>query len=250
MPWIRNIYVFQNSDAGTPSFFSENYTRNRVLLFKHDEVIPKKYLPTTNSDSIETFLNLLPGLSEHFIYFNDDCFVNKPTPINYFFTPEGIPKKVIYPRLYLEQSFDTDIKAPPSPGTEMWHPHIPLVLTKTLFDSYLKKYPKFIEYIRSIRSRKDRELNIKYCIDIGLTFPCMQLGTNIDYMGGVSSNETENDCSDYIQFPAEIWKIKDVSKRFFCVGDHFTGSSEERSKHRNDLQKILNELFPEKSRAE
>jgi hypothetical protein len=251
MPWIRRIYVLQGSDAKTPSFFSETYNKNDVILLSDDDIIPEKYLPTANSDSIETFLTSLPGLSEQFIYFCDDMFVNKLTPIDYFFTPGGIPKRLAFSRLYLEQSIENDIKAPPSPGTEYWYPHVPIAYTKKEINMYLEKYPKFIEYIRSIRSRKDRELSAKQCMQIGLTYPCMQLHTNVDLMNnGISNNKYETSESDYIHFPVEIPKIKDISKRFFCVGDHFIGSLEERSKYRNDLQKILNELFPEKSRAE
>ena len=43
--------------------------QHNVLIYNDDEIIPDKYLPTSNSDSIETFLTLLPDLSEHFVYF-------------------------------------------------------------------------------------------------------------------------------------------------------------------------------------
>lgn len=44
----------------------------------HDQFIPKKYLPTFSSTVIETFLHYIPGLSENFIYMNDDVYINRP----------------------------------------------------------------------------------------------------------------------------------------------------------------------------
>ena len=258
LPWIRNIYVMQNPQAKIPSFFSENYRENGVILLSDDQVIPKKYLPTTNSESIETFLAMIPGLSEQFIYFCDDIFVNKPTPIEYFFTKTGIPKRLIFSRMYHGQKQLTNkygFKAPPSPGFWVWYPHVPIPYTKTEINNFLNAYPEFIEYIRSIRSRKDKKTWFDSCVDIGLTFPCMQFHTNVDWFTSQNQNvesagESGDQALDYIFFPQDTWKIRDSLKRFICVGDHFTGSLAERSIERDKLKGALESIFPEKSRAE
>ena len=49
-----------------------------------------EFLPTFNSTTIETMLHYIPNLSEHFIYFNDDMFLIKPTKISDWFK-EGRP---------------------------------------------------------------------------------------------------------------------------------------------------------------
>ena len=41
-----------------------------------------EFLPTFNSTTIETMPHYIPNLSEHFIYFNDDMFLIKPTKIS------------------------------------------------------------------------------------------------------------------------------------------------------------------------
>lgn len=51
----------------------------------HDMFIDKQYLPLFNSCAIEVNFNKIPGLSEHFVYFNDDMFINKPTKEEDFF---------------------------------------------------------------------------------------------------------------------------------------------------------------------
>lgn len=246
MPWIRRIYILQNGPE-VPSFFSENYLKNNVYLYSHLDVIPKKYLPTTNSDSIETFLTRLPGLSENFIYFNDDMFVRKPVSIDYFFTAKGIPKRIMFSRIYLKQNREDIIESPPAPG--IWYPHVPIPYTKTEINEYINRYPKFIEYIRSIKSREDKFYEA--CHNIGLTFPCMQLHAGVDFMGkGVYNNDHLLSALDYYFYPFDLNSIELGTRKFFCLNDHSLGSLEERNINRNKLKKIMEKIFPEKSRAE
>ena len=58
---------------------------DRIELVHHDQVIPEKYLPTFNSNVIESFLHQIPGLSENFIYMNDDFLFGAPSGIDTFF---------------------------------------------------------------------------------------------------------------------------------------------------------------------
>ena len=41
--------------------------------------MPEAYLPSYNSSAIELNIHRIRGLSEHFIYFNDDMFKIKDT---------------------------------------------------------------------------------------------------------------------------------------------------------------------------
>lgn len=41
----------------------------------HEEFIPKQFLPTFNANTIEMFMHRIEGLSELFIYGNDDTYV-------------------------------------------------------------------------------------------------------------------------------------------------------------------------------
>jgi hypothetical protein len=247
MPWIRRIYVLQGADSKVPSFFSENYEKNNVFLYNDDEIIPKQYLPTNNSDSIETFLTYLPGLSEQFIYFCDDIFVRKEVPIEYFFTSSGVPKRCKFPVIYHEAIKDYEFKTPPSPG--LWYPHVPIAYTKTEINKYLNKYSEFIEYIRNIHSRKNNSFTS--CHNIGLLYPCLQLHSNINFMSkGINNGEYEIEASDYYAFPRDMMIIEFGSKKFFCVNDESTGSLQDRVINRNKLRKIMEKIFPEKSRAE
>ena len=54
-----------------------------------DIFLDRRHLPTYNSMAIECHLHRIPGLAEHFIYFNDDIMALRPAPRAYWFTPAG-----------------------------------------------------------------------------------------------------------------------------------------------------------------
>lgn len=87
MSWIDNIYIVVSTHSQIEPI--ENTT-----IITHDMIIPKTYLPTFNSCTIEMFLNRIPGLSDYFIYFNDDIF-----PIDYVKEDEFFDKQLNRPIL-------------------------------------------------------------------------------------------------------------------------------------------------------
>ncbi|MBV6646818.1 MAG: stealth family protein [Cyclobacteriaceae bacterium] len=56
-----------------------------VQVVHHDEVIDEQYLPTFNPNVIESFLHKIPGLSEHFLYINDDFLFGNKTDLSVFY---------------------------------------------------------------------------------------------------------------------------------------------------------------------
>jgi hypothetical protein len=73
-PWARRIHFVTWGHA--PPFMNRKHPRLRIV--RHEDFIPAEYLPTFNSHTIECHLHRIPGLSEHFIYFNDDMFLLRP----------------------------------------------------------------------------------------------------------------------------------------------------------------------------
>ena len=49
-------------------------------------------LPVFNSHAIESQLHRIPGLSERYVYLNDDVFFGRPVPASTFFSPGGLSK--------------------------------------------------------------------------------------------------------------------------------------------------------------
>lgn len=87
-PWINKIYIV--TDGHYPKWLNLNHPK--VKIVDHKDVIPHQYLPLFNSTAIELYISEIEGLSEHFIYGNDDMFFAKHTPKNFFFNESGYPK--------------------------------------------------------------------------------------------------------------------------------------------------------------
>lgn len=85
LPWVRNIYIV--TDNQVPDWLNDI---KGVTIIDHTEIIDNEYLPTFNSHVIEAFLYRIPGLTENFIYFNDDVFVAKELPREHFFSANNI----------------------------------------------------------------------------------------------------------------------------------------------------------------
>lgn len=82
MPFIKNVILIVARESQVPAWVN----RSNVRIVYHDEFIPKKYLPTFNSCTIESYLWNIKDLGERIIYFNDDMFPNAPMMETDFFT--------------------------------------------------------------------------------------------------------------------------------------------------------------------
>ncbi|MEM6997328.1 MAG: Stealth CR1 domain-containing protein [Patescibacteria group bacterium] len=88
--WVRNIYIVTMGQ--TPAFL-KNIDNKKLKIIDHKELFKDpSVLPVFNSHAIETQLHRIPGLSEHFIYINDDILFTRPTYPEFFFFPSGVVK--------------------------------------------------------------------------------------------------------------------------------------------------------------
>lgn len=82
MPFIRNVVLIVSRESQVPAWIN----RKNVRIVYHEDFIPKKYLPTFNSCTIESFFWNIKGLSDRVIYFNDDMFPIGSMAESTFFT--------------------------------------------------------------------------------------------------------------------------------------------------------------------
>ncbi|RBL99630.1 capsular biosynthesis protein [Glutamicibacter soli] len=85
-PWVRNIYIV--TDDQIPSWLDTD--NPRIKIIDHKEIMKPENLPTFNSNAIISNIHHIPGLSEHFIFFNDDVMLGQRVSKSDFFTPSGI----------------------------------------------------------------------------------------------------------------------------------------------------------------
>jgi hypothetical protein len=72
LKWINKIYIV--TDEQIPPIEDKLISTSKVIIIDHKQIIPSKYLPTFYSDVIESYIYKIPGLSDFFLYGNDDCF--------------------------------------------------------------------------------------------------------------------------------------------------------------------------------
>ena len=85
-PWLHKIYIV--TDEQTPAWLDTS--NPKVCIVDHKDIMPEVCLPCFNSTVIEHFLCKIPGLSEHFLFANDDMFINRPEKPGDFFATERL----------------------------------------------------------------------------------------------------------------------------------------------------------------
>ncbi|XP_033222982.1 N-acetylglucosamine-1-phosphotransferase subunits alpha/beta [Belonocnema kinseyi] len=71
-PWVRHVYIVTNGQI--PSWLDMD--NSRVTVVTHDDIfIDKSDLPTFSSPAIESHIHRISGLSDKFLYFNDDVML-------------------------------------------------------------------------------------------------------------------------------------------------------------------------------
>jgi hypothetical protein len=83
-PFQGNIFLV--TDGQRPDFLGNH---PRVKVIDHKDFIEPQYLPTFSSRAIEASLHRIPGLSEHFVSFNDDLFLARHISFEDFFGSKG-----------------------------------------------------------------------------------------------------------------------------------------------------------------
>ncbi len=86
VPWIRHIFIV--TDGQRPVWLKDH---PKISVVDHREIIPAKRLPLFSSIAIEMYLDRIPGLSECFLYANDDMFFNRPLVLSDFYDYDYCP---------------------------------------------------------------------------------------------------------------------------------------------------------------
>jgi Stealth protein CR2, conserved region 2 len=158
-PWVNRVFLL-TCRPQVPSWLETSHPRLTVV--HHDEVMNAELLPTFNSFGIICHLHRIPGLSQKFVYLEDDMLFLAPTTLDDFVSPDGLTwvfeEKHMAPRL--------DQIADPQ-GTSGWNMalahsnrlldqrfgeavrhqvnHVPLLIDKTWWEQTLNMFPEALE---------------------------------------------------------------------------------------------------------
>ena len=86
-PWVRTVHFV--TWGHLPSWLNTEHPKLHIV--RHEDYIPHEYLPTFSSHTIELNLHRIDGLSEQFLYFNDDVYLTSPVGPGEFFR-DGLPR--------------------------------------------------------------------------------------------------------------------------------------------------------------
>jgi hypothetical protein len=85
-PWVRKVHFVTCGQK--LEWLSGDHPK--INLVSHRDYIPEQFLPCFNSTVIERYVHKIPGLAEHFVYFNDDFFIINTVGPDRFFK-DGLP---------------------------------------------------------------------------------------------------------------------------------------------------------------
>lgn len=171
---VKNVFLVVSSNTQVPKWIN----RKTVKVVYHEDFIPKKYLPTFSARTIETFLHLIPGLNEKFLFFNDDMIILQKCGESDFFTDDGGIKvnfvtDTVYKRTNKENKvygfvYHRDCVEGAKKAGVVWDSldiirtdHGPYPLYKSIYEIFYNDIKDNLdEYITTFRS--DREVNLHF----------------------------------------------------------------------------------------
>ncbi len=273
--WVNKIYFI--TWGHIPKWLDIN--NEKIVVVKHEDFIPKEYLPTFNSNVIELNLHRIKSLSEKFILLNDDFFILKNTKPEDFFV-NGNPtdtyfEKVHFPHEYndfyymmlgnilyiINKNFDKEqvynqntnkyINEKYKELNEYTKHSMKIKSSFVGFGVFHRPFPYLKSTFNTIWQKEEESLN-KACKnkfrnsgDLGhllcgywqmLTGNFEPIENQSKYLY-VQEDNTEN-----------IKEIKSGKYKYVCINDVLTDIDFEKSK--NEINAVLQELFPEKSSFE
>lgn len=221
-PWIRNVYVVSNCER--PEYLK---SEKKVIWVDHADIFPNtSFLPTFNSHAIESCLHRIAGLSEHFIYLNDDVFLNQPCYPSDFFDCVGRSISFLEPYGMVAINDDCEEEIPdylkaannsgrllkekfPFYDARQLHMHVPFALRKSVLQELENLYPSEFYLTRLAKLRSNKDLNVTSFL--------------YHHFAMVSGSAIPGSASSLIVRPNNIQKIlqknNDLRYRFLCFND-------------------------------
>ena len=269
-PWVNKIYLVVDNQV--PNWLKMN---DKLVIVNHPDYMPEKFLPVFNSNAIESYLYKIPGLANHFVYFNDDMFLVKSTKksdffvnglpcdigvlssispylggtanfqvnnmelINKYFTKEQILKnKKCLHWCYGIDNVRTLLQLPTKFMNGFFEPHMPEAFLKSTFEELWKKENRILTRTASSKFRSKYDTNI-------WLFRDWQLAKGTFYPKNIRK-------FGHYYSTADISKVKKdmLSHKYhiMCINDDI--NLQEYGRVKKELLASFEEILPEKSSFE
>lgn len=193
-PWVNRIHFI--TWGHLPDWM--NTENEKLHIVNHKDYIPKEYLPVFSSHPIELNMHRIEGLSEQFIYFNDDTYLTKEiSPESFFigglpvdtvaevpliFFPGGIDHIIANNIAVINKNFSKrevikenrkqwfSLKSPKATLKNLYmsavggfssfdNPHLPLAFLKSTINEIWEKEPEIMKLTSSHKFRSAEDVN-------------------------------------------------------------------------------------------
>ena len=254
-----------------------NISNEKLVIVDHKDIICQDYLPVFSANPIESNIHRIPGLSEHFVFFNDDMYLTAPVSPDDFFSEEVLPRyntalSPIIPERYGTGNFqinDMEIITShftrneilknghffdPKQGLKnivksllyknskficgFWESHLPYPLLKSTMQWVWEKEKDILEKTSASRFRNPSDTNV--WLFKYWQIASGQYAVGNPKLGGLFSLDNAG---------PEFWSLLNSGKyQIMCINDGFNIQDEE--KVMVDFVKEMDQLFPDKSSFE
>ena len=272
-PWVNKVYLV--TDNQKPDWL--DISNEKLVIVDHREIIFPDYLPVFSANPIESNLNNISGLSEQFVFFNDDMYLTAPVSPSDFFSENGLPKyntalSPIIPERFGTGNFqinDMEIITSyfsrneilkngqffnPKQGLKnivksllyrnsqficgFWESHLPYPLLKSTMDLVWEKEKAILEKTSASRFRNPSDTNIWLFKYWQIASGQYAIGN--PKLGGLFSLDNAG---------SEFWDLLNSGKyQIMCINDGFNVQDEEQVM--KEFITTLEKLLPEKSSFE
>jgi len=255
-PFVRNIYIV--TEGHKPGWLDES--QGNIQVIPHEKIFPDPdCLPTFNSHAIESCLHRIPGLSEHFVYFNDDVFLGREATRETFYTKGGMIKSRFSPSSFTAQEVPASDAIPTDWASynavrlmardfgirfERKMKHVPMPLKKSLLEEIEERYSEEVTLTRQARFRSRNDLSIP---SMFAHYYAIATGKGVEW---------ENIPGEYAyldtgrwDFGAKLKQLQQTKPTFFCLNVTLH-SDIDFIKQARIIQHYLQERFPEPSPVE
>ncbi|MGP5482314.1 Stealth CR1 domain-containing protein [Brachybacterium alimentarium] len=170
-PWVRHVYIV--TDGQRPDWLRDD--TDWVSVVDHRDIAPEgTELPTFNSQAIEANLHRIDGLSEHFLYFNDDMFLSSPVSPDLFFHANGLASVFLSRALVAPGDPVEGEPAPDAAGKNardlVWQVcgrrlsrklfHAPYALNTTISQEIEDRWPETVQRTRDSQFRRLEDITL------------------------------------------------------------------------------------------
>ncbi len=260
-PFVRKIFIVTDGqNPGLEDFIQNNFPENKipVEIVDHKVIFRgyEEYLPVFNSRAVETCIYRIPGLSENYVYFNDDFFLIRPVEKSDWYVEDkivayGYWRNLISDRLlwlikpmkngHKPVGFKDGMIMAARKYGKMWRyfhlDHMPHPLKKSVIEDYFQNNPDHFSSNISHKFRSGKQFNtneIYYLsmLDAGKAIVRPASG-NLLYIKPVNRGEK------YLKRKLAAYET-DKGLKFCCIGSLDMATEADRSTLLNWLKDVIN----------